>query len=794
MKFLRLFRKNISLRIVNFAGLAIMFTCLLLSASYIKQELSYDRYHANADNIVRLSLQFNNQPVDGRIWRNGGIDLLQQIPEIEKTVTMGHIQSAVLNYQGEKIIVKDFYEVNSDFLEVFDLPLLQGDKENALSHKKQALISEKLAQQLFGSLENVELQTSKLLIDSWRFTTDTVTISGVFKEMPQTSHFYTDIFLCLPYNANTFLYVYLLLKENTDIEALAQKITELLTESKIHGEEEVRALLTPLTDIHLHSHYQREMSVNGNINYIYLILGANALLLIVVLFNLWLNASLIFAHNRRYYQLLRLYGTTSSVVFKDETLSALFLGLLSIIAGLLSAYYLSSSGYFPLLLTLLETGLLGLIFLCFIILVSLIPVIKDISRTQFLNTSIDLKPVRFSYSNIKYMLIAQYTVVMVVVILAFGMNKQMNLVKDSQVGGNAQTILVTSEQPKQVKEKFKVLKTELLKHKEIKAVTASFQLPGYAIIDHANIKKEEDEEGQWIKILVVGEDFIPFFNIPIIAGKAFSQAKFDYQTEHSMLVDFWQYQKQSDYIEEYVINRKALAMLGFDTPEDAIGKALMQQHGGIGYINKGVIVGITDDFNYTGLYEETDPLLILQRNIFLHHIIVQLDAEHLQQAREVFDKVWEEVNPDYPADYVFMSDVFRDKYHNEMNAQGLVSLFSLLCFIIADLGLIIFMAFIIRKRTREIGLRKVHGASIGEIIKMLNFGFIQYVVLAFVIALPVAWYVMHRWLEQFAYRTSLNWWIFALAGFTVLLVSACSVSLQSWRAATANPIDAIKRE
>jgi len=205
-------------------------------------------------------------------------------------------------------------------------------------------------------------------------------------------------------------------------------------------------------------------------------------------------------------------------------------------------------------------------------------------------------------------------------------------------------------------------------------------------------------------------------------------------------------------------------------------------------------VGITDDFNYTGLYEETDPLLILQRNIFLHHIIVQLDAEHLQQAREVFDKVWEEVNPDYPADYVFMSDVFRDKYHNEMNAQGLVSLFSLLCFIIADLGLIIFMAFIIRKRTREIGLRKVHGASIGEIIKMLNFGFIQYVVLAFVIALPVAWYVMHRWLEQFAYRTSLNWWIFALAGFTVLLVSACSVSLQSWRAATANPIDAIKRE
>jgi len=136
--------------------------------------------------------------------------------------------------------------------------------------------------------------------------------------------------------------------------------------------------------------------------------------------------------------------------------------------------------------------------------------------------------------------------------------------------------------------------------------------------------------------------------------------------------------------------------------------------------------------------------------------------------------------------------VFGRMYRNEMNAQRLVFFFSLLCFLVADLGLIIFMAFIIRRRTREIGIRKVHGASVGKIIRMLNMDFIRYIALAFAIAIPVAWDVMHRWLERFAYRTSLDWWIFALAGLSVVLVSVVSVSLQSWRAASINPVEAIK--
>ena len=174
--------------------------------------------------------------------------------------------------------------------------------------------------------------------------------------------------------------------------------------------------------------------------------------------------------------------------------------------------------------------------------------------------------------------------------------------------------------------------------------------------------------------------------------------------------------------------------------------------------------------------------------------MVRFAPGRFSQARDVFDMVWNEVIPDYSADYVFMSDMFARTYRNELNAQRLVYIFTLLCFIVADLGLIVFMAFIFRRRTREIGIRKVYGASIGDIIKMLNMDFIRYIALAFVIAAPVAFYIMHRWLERFAYRTSLDWWIFAFAGMVVLSVSVLSVSLQSWRAAMANPAYAVKSE
>lgn len=787
MRILRQFRKNLSLRLVNLAGLSIMLACLLLSAGFIKREQGYDRHHTNAERIVRLSLQFDDKPVDGRILGNALDDVLHQLPEVDRTVKIFKVSTSALTYQGSNLIVNDFYMVSSDFLHVFDLPLLQGNKDEALQRTDQLLISESLARKMFGEVSFDQIQASEILINGQSFS-----VSGIFRNIPITSHFHTDVLLHRPNDWESYTYTYLLLKDPTTIRALEQKITNLAEENELYQPSKPRALLMPLTDIHLHSHNLREMSINGSIHYIYLVTGANMLLLIVVLFNLWLNSNLIFSYNRRYYQLLCLNGATQSVAIKDETILALLWGILSIIVGLLAAYCVSSLGFISWQVVSIEAVALCLAFMLSVVAISLFPALKGISSILFLNIDNDLKINRFSYSNVKWMIAVQYAFVIVVVILTFGINKQMNLVKDMQVGGNERTILVMPYQPEPIRAKYDLLKTELLKHAEIESVTTAFQLPGDAVRDMARVKREDKMDWQQLPIMVAGEDFLPFFSISLVAGQGFTRNKYDYQTEAKLYSDYQQDQKRSEYVEQYVINRKALAILGFKTPDEAIG-VILQIDGAVDYFQRGIIVGVADDFNYTGLYEETIPLLVMQRRMFQSCIMARLAPEYFTQARSIFEKVWSEVNPDYPANYVFMNDLFGKMYHNEMNAQQLVYIFSLLCFWMADLGLIVFMAFIIRRRTKEIAIRKVHGASVGDIVRMLNMNFIRYIALAFAIATPVAWYVMVRWLERFAYRVSLDWWLFALAGFIVLLISFVSVSLQSWRAAKANPAESIAK-
>ena len=794
MNILRQFKKSASLRLVNLAGLSVVFACLLLSTGYLKREWSYDRHHTYANRIVRMTLQFDDEAVDGRIWGNSLDELLRQTPEIERTAKLRTIYTAVLTCKENTLVINDFLSVNREFLEVFDIPLLQGNKNESLQRGNQVLISERLAKQLFGEQYfDGELPTSEIVIGgSMYINTESLFVSGIFKDMPETSHFHSDILLHLPDEDEVFAYTYLLLKEHTDIDALAQKLTDLVAAGEWFPNVKVRVLLMPLTDIHLHSRNLRELDVNGNIYYLYLVLGANLLLLMVALFNLWLNASLIFAHGSRYYQLLRLHGAPSSTVFKDETLLALILGVFSMMAGALVAFSLSLSGKISAPVVGFDARVCGLAFLLLIVVVSLLPAIKNLSATLFLQTGNEVQPLRFSYQNVKYMFTLQYAVVMIVVILAFGMNRQMNLVKERQVGGNDRNILVTTEQPGKVQANNDLLRAELLKHTEIESVTTAFQMPGMAIRDVVRVQREADTDGQRLPIMVAGADFLSFFHIPLLEGRGFSPAKYDYQTEEAMLIAYLSNQEFSEYTEEYILNRKALQALGFSTPQEAVGQLLQIEQGTIDYFNKGVIVGVTDDFNYTGLYEETIPLLIMQRRLFQNCMMVRFAPGRFERARALFEQVWKEVNPDVPANYSFMDDVFTHKYHNEINAQQLVNIFSLLCLLVADLGLIVFMTFIIRRRSREIGIRKIHGSGVGKVMMMLNIDFVRYVAVAFAVAAPIAWYVMRRWLERFAYRTSLDWWVFALAGLTVLLLCFVSVSWQSWRAAAANPVEAVK--
>ena len=793
----RRFLKSKYLRAVNLLGLSIIFACLILSYIHVKKEFSYDRFNVNAGRIARLSLQYNDEPIDGRIYDFSGSKMLSKIAGIEQTVALAHVNTAVMTYKGKSQIQNDIYFASSNFFQVFSYPMVEGQKDKVLQSPHSVVVSESFARRVFGRESPIG---KGIHLEGRKIDTMDAFITGVFKDFPENSHFHTEMIFHRPdVEGYDWPYIYVLLTKNTNLSSIALKITNLYNKDSNNKESKIKAHLIPLTDIHLHSRVMRELEPNGNIYFVYLIIGSNILLLVIVLFNLWLNAGLIFYDNKKYYKLLRLNGASSFTVLRDETLFALLLGILAVLLGTVIAGFGSSVLHYSLtVLSVGEVVILSVIFLALTVIISLLPVLLSLSSTMFLNTENEIKPLRFSFSNVKYLLVGQYSIVMFVIILAAGISKQVSFIKNTQVGGNDSTILVLDEQPDQVKMRYKILKEELEKHPEIKSVTAAMQLPGSAIRDMLGVKEEGKTKEMQIPLLLVGEDFLPFFNIKPIAGRTFSSDKmtFDEQLKLFMKMNKEKEKYNCNLSEEYVLNAKAVTFLGLGSPEKAINKTITINHGTLGYIHQGTICGVVNNFTYTTLYEDTIPLIIIQRplHFLMNCFMVRLDPKSPERSLAVFKKVWTKVNPDYPASYSFLQDEYAKVYRNEWNAEMLVRIFSVLCLIIANLGLVIFMAFIIKSRTKEIGIRKVNGAGTMEIIGMLNLSFIRWIALAFVLAIPLVYFIMQRWLHDFAHKTTLDWWIFALAGLFVLLLSILSVSWMTWRAATANPVESLKSE
>lgn len=779
MLVLRLLRKHLSLRIVNFVGLSIVLISLLVSFNHIKREMSWDRYNAYAGRIVRLTLSVDGQPIDGRLWGNVLDDPVRQLPQVERIAKLHEVYRPELKYSGKSIVAEEkTCMVNRDFLDMFDIEMLEGELPSALDALDCVIISESMAKRL-AAVSGGEV-SEDLQIEG-----ETCRIAGIFKDIPETSHWRADVLRLMPEDAWLFCYTYLLLKDGSDIRAVEAEISDIAASMSPDRVSEngggFHALLMPLTDIHLHSHNLRELEANGNVVYIWLILGANALLLIVVMFNLWLNVSLVFSHNSALYRLLRLHGAPMAAVFKTEALQALVLALAATVIGLVLTgsafrYGLIGGGMdFPL------TAVVSVCFMAVTVAVAVIP------------ASGGLRVKSFSYKNVRWMLCGQYIVVIAVLAITIGIYKQMNTVERLQTGGDGSDIVVMSGLTEPYMEKYPLFRERLLQSPYVKGMTTCFQIPGDAIRDHVDVRCSGSVDWMPLPIMIAGDGFLNFYDIPLLAGKDFSALDYDIRQEDEMMMDFLVSKKASQRSEEYIVNRSAMQALGFGSPQEAVGKSLEIRHGSIGYIANGTIAGVTDDYNYAGVFEESTPLVMLHRNFFQFVLMVRLDDACRTEALQALSAAWDDVYPDSQSDFTALSDIFHDKYRNEYGARDLVLVFTLLCLLVADLGLIVFMAFIIRRRTKEIAIRKVNGATARDIAGMLNSNFVLYIVAAFIAAVPVSWLVLHTWQQRFAYKTSLDWWLFLIAGISVLFISLVSVSLQSWKAACINPAQGVRK-
>lgn len=792
MQFLfRRFYKSKSLRIINLIGLILMFSCIILSYSFIKNELSYESTYENSNRIVRLTAAYNGNVADGRLFGSELHDIRQNIPEIEDELSLHLINTATVNIEGNSYIVNDIWITSNNLLSILNIPLSEGNSQTALSTPGNVIISEELAIRLFGKTEVIGISFE---LSGRKIPKDLVTITGVFKKMPENSHFHTDFIVSNSKQIfeNTFNYVYLLLYKSEYKDLVLRKMQDNFQKNNSEHKE-LKIDLMPMSDIHLHSKVLKEIEPNGNILYIYLIVGVNILLFIIVLFNLWLNSSVIFSYNKRYYQLLRLNGASSIMVIKDELRIFLLLFVITILVGTIGVFCLSNFYKIPLQnLSYFEIISITLLFLLLTGFISLLPIALNLSSTLFFNET-DLKMNRFSFKGVRSMLISQYAIVIFILTIGVGVNRQMFMVHNTQLGGTNENIVVINEQPQDVVSQFRQLQDELLKCPDIESVTAAMQLPGDAIRDMITVQLP-DKNKMMIPVLVVGENFFETFNIKPISGQLFAPLSLSSQEEFNLLVNRIDNNERSSLQENIIINKKALLDFGFTKPEDAIGTEIKMEHSVLDYFDRYIISGVVDNFVYTSVYEKEIPLIILQRNTFMHCFIIQFMPNKGKEGIVSLNRIWQKVNPDYPISYKYLTDSYKNIYHNELNAQRIVTIFSVLSFLITILGLLTFVAFLIRSRLKEIGIRKINGATSFEILIMLNSSFLKWILLSYAIAIPISWYTFDLWLQNFAYKAEFTWGLCVVVGIVVLFISSFCISIQTWKAANANPIDSIKNE
>ncbi|MDR2498378.1 MAG: ABC transporter permease, partial [Tannerellaceae bacterium] len=515
---LKQLRKCASLRIVNFIGLATVMAGLALSFSYIKKEMSYDRYHQNADRIARLSFRYENEELDGRIVglpRNSPV--FEECGSLEEVALMRLINTALMVCGEKSKVINNMMRVTPGFFRIFDLKWREGGEDAAADRDGRVALSASLARELFGEEPALGRE---LKMSSRQFEEQTFFVSGVYDDMPSASHFHTDLIAYRADNdAEGYSYAYVLLRPGVSMEDASAELSAAAGRFFAEAPRKPQPELMPLTDIHLHSRALRELEPNGNISYIYIMGGANALLLLIVMFNLWLNAGLIFARNRKFYRLLRLNGASTQDVIGLEARLAALLAAGSVVAGACLAIVSAASlGIDIGIISAMEWGIMCAGMFGAIVGVSLWPIPGAMASTLFLNNN-DANE-GFSLAKVKYMLIAQYAMVMFIVILSFGISRQIQTIRRLQVGGNTPGLLVMKEQAAIIQEKYDLLRAELLRHPEIEAVTAAMQLPGSAIRDALNFKRPEqaDAEAIMLPIMVVGDDFMPFFRIDPVAG------------------------------------------------------------------------------------------------------------------------------------------------------------------------------------------------------------------------------------------------------------------------------------
>jgi putative ABC transport system permease protein len=613
------------------------------------------------------------------------------------------------------------------------------------------------------------------------------------KDSPPNSHFHPEI-ITTPIDKtflNDWAWTYFLLSENADPGNIVSGFKEFYSSRDEAKKEEIKteAFLQKIPDIHLHSNKLREIETNKDMSVIYTLSVAALILLLIALAN-YTNLNIGMAYySDKYLFISKVSGSSALMTLKYFLSEGIIIAIASIVlCGIIIslANIVIIKNYTLNLFTsnALWALLIVIIFSLFIILAGILPSLKHVISSIKLTSGYNSNNVKRKGIS-KSIIVLQYTISIMLIAGVIVIRHQTGYALKSSMGVEDNNLICFENVHSDVQKKFEVFKEELLKFNSVRSVSAMLDPPAgeandmfrFTMEDYINNETEETDNS--IGVLPCDYSFASIFNLKFLGGSNFSENNADNEGSG-----------------EYIINKTAMHRLNFTDPDEIIGKRfdLIFNAGDI-KIPAGAITGVVEDFHLSSIKKEIEPLVMFKRDtLWLLNFIVSLQPGSETKALDDIKSVWTKLFPHYPFQYKYVSSLYQDLYKTELLQSKLLLIFTLIALFICSMGLLGMSLLTAQRRTKEIGLRKINGAGISEIMIMLNLDLVKWITVSIVIAVPFAFFAMSKWLENFAYRTSLSWWIFALAGLTAMLIALLTVSLQSWSAASRNPVEALRYE
>lgn len=783
--------KNKTFSLINISGLAVGLTCCLFMVLYVQHELSYDNFQPKGDRIARVIMEYR---MGGQVRKGNYTStrvapaFVRSFPEVEQATRL-YQAKAVVKYNEHLFTEKNFFFADSTFFYLFAHRFLEGNANTALNGPNKVVLTEATAKKYFGNADPLgkTLQIGSNPVD--------YTVTGVVKAYPSNSQMRPDFlasFSSLGANQEKTYWeanytTFLLLKDRQAFSTLQAKISPFMKsemQGELSGNDYVTFWLEPFRRIHLYSAYEG-FEPNGSITYVYIV-GAVALLMLFIACFTYVNLSTARSMERaKEVGVRKVVGAQKNQIFWQFIAESILLSVAALVISLaavvllrkafaaLSGTEITGQALFsPVVLLFSVVVLLAISFLAgsypALVLSRYQPV--KVLKGAFKNTASGLTLRRS-------LLVFQFVISVFLLISTFIIQNQLHYIQTKNLGYNREQVMVLPASGK-VAEKMETLKAVFLSNPNVLHLAQAANNPT-EIKGGYNMRRADMPDETQIAVTAnpVDEGFVKTTGVQILAGTDFTRQDIkDVQKE-----------KQEEKIYHYLLNEAAAKELGW-TPQEAVGQKIF-----LGNHRPGYVKAVVRDFHFSSLHEPIQPL-VLFTDTYGGNLLVKLSGKDLPNTLAFLQKAWKEIVPFRPFEYSFLDEEYNKLYSAELRLGNVLGVFTAIAIFLACLGLFGLSAYAIQQRTKEIGIRKILGASVANVVTLLSKDFVKLVLLSMVIAFPVGAWLMQKWLQDFAYRIQIRWWMFAIAGAAALLIAVVSVSYQAVRAAVTNPVKNLRTE